>query len=137
METYCIGHFAILVLSVLFYHAKACSIECPDNERPCGNYDELCQGFVGCSLPEECICDRSETGLYLGPSDDPKFDEIWEPPAPDFDPKDFIHLEENCRIIKSSGRGKYIPFIDNSVLGFNSSIFIRFCMWIQLHFINS
>ena len=113
METYCIGHFAILVLSVLFYHAEACSIECPDNERPCGNYDELCQGFVGCSLPEECICDRSETGPYLGPYDDHNDHPIYDDPKPD--PKDFFPfpLEENCRIIKRSGRGMYIPFIDN------------------------
>ena len=106
METYCIGHFAILVLSVLFYHAKACSIECPENERPCGNYDELCRGFVGCSLPEECICDRSETGPVSDSEIYPDHDHyIYDDPKPD--PKDFFPfpLEENCRIIKSSGKG--------------------------------
>ena len=67
MGSYCISHLAILALSALFCHAEDCQIQCcehpPCKEKPCGTYDATCYGFVGCSLPEECICDicdRSE-----------------------------------------------------------------------------
>ena len=29
---------------------------CGTGEQPCGNYDSVCQGFVGCARPEECRC---------------------------------------------------------------------------------
>ena len=36
-------------------------MRCPENERICGRVNSLCQGsFVGCSLPEECICNQVE-----------------------------------------------------------------------------
>ena len=139
MGSYCISHLAILALSALFCHAEDCQIQCcehpPCKEKPCGTYDATCYGFVGCSLPEECICDRFETGPYPGPNDRSMIDDWYPKP----DPKDFIPFpsEENCRIIKSIGKGMYIPFIDNTVLDLKSSIFIPICMWIQYHFINS
>ena len=73
----CIKNFALFALATLFYHGESCSIMCPDNQKPCGTYDAFCKGtFVGCSLPEECIClsikgkvtcqitKRDEKGMY-------------------------------------------------------------------------
>jgi len=46
----------VLLSILLFDKAKSCSIICPDGETPCGNYDSVCQGFVGCAAPGECQC---------------------------------------------------------------------------------
>lgn len=59
-------HSALTVLFalILFNKAESCSIQCPENERPCGIYDNLCKGsYVGCALPEECHCNPDSTNV--------------------------------------------------------------------------
>ena len=82
MGTSFIRNFAILALVTLLYHGESCTIKCPDNEKPCGNYNAFCVGsFVGCSLPEDCLCLS-------------------------------INGKITCQITKGSENGEYTPFID-------------------------
>ena len=53
---FCHSVMVVLLSILLFDKAKSCSIICPDGETPCGNYDSVCQGFVGCAAPGECQC---------------------------------------------------------------------------------
>ena len=32
----------------------ACSVFCEDGKIPCGGYGATCEGFKGCTYPDEC-----------------------------------------------------------------------------------
>ena len=59
---------SVIMISITINGIKCCSISCPDGTIPCGGYDSLCNGFIGCMASEECqaITDpQSNTGMAL------------------------------------------------------------------------
>merc|ERR1712024_287863 len=50
----------VLLSLLLFEKDKSCSVMCPTGETPCGNYDSVCTGLVGCAGPGECLCKMVE-----------------------------------------------------------------------------
>jgi len=53
----------------------ACSVFCEDGKIPCGGYGPSCEGFKGCTYPDECNSSgQSNTGnsFSTGPSFNPR-----------------------------------------------------------------
>ena len=43
-----------LVVLFMIQNITGCSVYCEDGKIPCGGYGPTCEGFKGCTFPDEC-----------------------------------------------------------------------------------
>ena len=46
--------FISLVMLLIIKNISGCSVFCEDGKIPCGGYGPTCEGFKGCTFPDEC-----------------------------------------------------------------------------------
>ena len=46
--------FISLIMLLMIKSISGCSIYCEDGKIPCGGYGPTCEGFKGCTFPDEC-----------------------------------------------------------------------------------
>ena len=43
-----------MILLLMSKSISGCSVYCEDGKIPCGGYGATCEGFKGCTFPDEC-----------------------------------------------------------------------------------
>ena len=43
-----------LMVFFMIQNITGCSVFCEDGKIPCGGYGPTCEGFKGCTFPDEC-----------------------------------------------------------------------------------